>query len=324
MELLLVGGAGYIGSVTAEILVARGHRVTIFDNLSTGHRSAVPPEVSFTEGDLGSVDQLDALFGGRQFDAVMHFAAKSLVGESMTEPGRYFANNVAIVINLLNAMLARRVHRFVFSSSAAVYGVPDQVPITEDAPLRPNNPYGEAKAIVERMLGWYSSQAGLRYAALRYFNAAGASERYGEDHNPETHLIPLAIKTALGKHQELTVFGTDYPTPDGTAIRDYIHVLDLADAHIRALEAIDQGSLVCNLGNEVGYSVQEVLDAVRAVAGHDFPVTHGTRRAGDAPITVASAQRARETLGWTPSRGLEDIVESAWRWHRSHSHGNAE
>lgn len=321
MRILVVGGAGYIGSVTAELLLARGHQVTVLDNLSAGHRAAVPPGATFVCGDLEASQQVREVLAVGAFDAVMHFAAKSIVPESMAQPGRYFANNVAAVVGLLNAMRETGTTRFVFSSSAAVYGEPEQVPVPEDAPLRPNNPYGASKAVVEQMLPWYSSQGGLRYAALRYFNAAGASVDRGEDHRPETHLIPLAIEAALGLREALTIFGTDYPTPDGTALRDYIHVLDLAEAHLLALEHLERGSLVCNLGSERGYSVLEVVAMVRRVSGVDFPMRYGDRRPGDAPVTVASSQHARAVLGWRPLRDLGAMVESAWRWRRAHPQG---
>ena len=321
MHLLVVGGAGYIGSVTVELLLAGGHDVTIFDNLSTGHRAAVLPGARFIGGDLADEEGLRRLFASERYDAVMHFAARSIVAESVAEPGRYFANNVAAVVGLLNTMLAYDVRRFVFSSSAAVYGEPAEVPIREEAPFHPNNPYGESKAIAERMLAWYSASAGLRYAALRYFNAAGASRNLGEDHSPETHLVPLALKAAIGQPPGLTIYGTDYPTPDGTAIRDYVHVLDLAEAHILALEQLEGESIVCNLGSEAGYSVRQVVDAVQDVTGADLPVRFGPRRAGDAPTTVARARRAQELLGWRPTRGLREMVESAWKWHRAHPSG---
>lgn len=321
MHVLVIGGAGYVGSVTAELLLSRGHQVTILDNLSTGHRAAVPPGAALYQGDIGDTQQLSQLFATARYDAVMHFAARSIVPESMGAPGAYFSNNVSAVIGLLNTMLAQQVQRFVFSSSAAVYGRPGQVPILEDAPLRPTSPYGASKMMVEEMLPWYQQAAGLRYASLRYFNAAGASDNFGEDHNPETHLIPLALQTVLGQLPELTIYGSDYPTPDGTAIRDYVHVLDLAEAHILALEHLEQGSLVCNLGAEHGYSVAEVVKTTREVTGIDLPVRSGEPRLGDPPITVASAQRALEVLGWHAQRGLWQIIEDAWRWQRQHPNG---
>ncbi len=323
MRLLVVGGAGYIGSVTAEVLLARGHEVAILDALTTGHRAAVPTGTAFVQGDLGDAHALAAIFRGAHFDGVLHFAAHSIVPDSMDQPGLYFANNVAGVVILVNTMLEHGVRRLVFSSSAAVYGEPDLVPIPEDAPVRPDSPYGESKAIVERMLAWYAASAGLQYAALRYFNAAGASERLGEDHQPETHLIPLALQSALGQREGLTVFGTDYCTPDGTAVRDYVHVLDLAEAHARAIERLDEGNLLCNLGNEVGYSVRQVLDTVQAATGRGLTITQGPRRPGDAPITVADTARARAALGWQPRYGLREMVESAWRWRLAHPNGYA-
>ena len=250
------------------------------------------------------------MFRRAHFDGVLHFAAHSIVPDSMDQPGLYFANNVAGVVTLVNTMLEHGVRRLVFSSSAAVYGEPDLVPIPEDAPVRPDSPYGESKAIVERMLAWYAASAGLQYAALRYFNAAGASERLGEDHQPETHLIPLALQSALGQREGLTVFGTDYCTPDGTAVRDYVHVLDLAEAHARAIERLDEGNLLCNLGNEVGYSVRQVLDTVQAATGRGLTITQGPRRPGDAPITVADTARARAALGGNPDTGCA-------RWWRA-------
>lgn len=323
MRLLVVGGAGYIGSVTAEVLLARGHEVAILDALTTGHRAAVPTGTAFVQGDLGDARALAAIFRRAHFDGVLHFAAHSIVPDSMDQPGLYFANNVAGVVTLVNTMLEHGVRRLVFSSSAAVYGEPDLVPIPEDAPVRPDSPYGESKAIVERMLAWYAASAGLQYAALRYFNAAGASERLGEDHQPETHLIPLALQSALGQREGLTVFGTDYCTPDGTAVRDYVHVLDLAEAHARAIERLDEGNLLCNLGNEVGYSVRQVLDTVQAATGRGLTITQGPRRPGDAPITVADTARARAALEWQPRYGLREMVESAWRWRLAHPNGYA-
>ncbi len=321
MHILVIGGAGYIGSVTSELLLARGHQVSVFDNFSTGYRAAVPPGATSLCGDIADGAQLDQLFAAFQYDAVMHFAAKSIVPASRKEPGAYFANNVAAVIGLLNAMTAHQVQRFVFSSTAAVYGQPEQMPVPEDAPLCPTSPYGTSKVMVEETLPWYEEAQGLRFACLRYFNAAGASERFGEDHNPETHLIPVVLKAALGQHPGLTVYGSDYATPDGTAIRDYVHVLDLADAHIRALERLDTGSLVCNLGTERGYSVAEVLETARQVTGAPLPVHMGPRREGDPPITIASSERAWSLLGWRAERGLGQMIEDAWRWRQQHPHG---
>ncbi len=324
MHVLVVGGAGYVGGVTSERLVAAGHQVTIFDDLSTGHGTAVALGARLIRGSVLDAAALAGVFGGPPFDAVMHFAAKSLVGVSMQQPGLYFANNIGGVIALVNAMVDHGVTRLIFSSTASVYGEPESVPISEDAPLRPNNPYGESKATVERLLAWYASQQGLRYAALRYFNAAGATERCGEWHTPETHLIPLALQAVLGSRPPLTVFGDDYPTPDGTAIRDYVHVVDLAEAHIRALDRLaPEGAvpIVCNLGSGSGYSVRQVLDAIAAVTGKPVPLTMGPRRPGDAPATVASNAKAAEVLGWRPERPLAGMVGSAWAWLQAHPQG---
>ena len=321
VRLLVVGGAGYIGSVTVEHLLAGGHDVTVLDNFSTGHPYAVPPGASTVYADLADTTRLGEVFREGRFEAVLHFAARSIVPESMTAPGSYFANNVATVVGLLNTMLARGVNKFVFSSSASVYGSPEVVPIPETAPLRPNNPYGASKAMVEQMLAWYSAGTALKYASLRYFNAAGASEQFGEDHRPETHLIPIAIEAAMGRRPEVEIYGTDYPTPDGTPVRDYIHVLDLAEAHARALEQLNGESIVCNLGTEAGYSVREVVETVGRVTGSAVPVRLGPRRPGDAPATVARVRRAREVLGWGATRGLAEMVESAWRWWLNHPRG---
>ena len=322
MNILVAGGAGYIGSVNIEKLLSAGHEVVVYDNLSTGHREAVHPDSLFIEGDLGDKDKLDSLFRQHKIDAVMHFAAFIQVGESMKDPARYFTNNVGNVINLLNVMLAHDVKKFVFRSTAAVYGEPEEVPITELAPERPTNPYGECKLMVERILRWYDALIGLRYVSLRYFNAAGASESYGEDHSPETHLIPIVIKVALGQQQRLMINGADYPTPDGTCIRDYIHILDLAQAHLLALKRLEEGSGVYNLGNGNGYSVKEVVDAVKRVTGKPIEIMIGPRRPGDAISLVASAEKAKRGLGWNPRfTDLDSIIESAWKWHSKYPHG---
>lgn len=318
MNLLVVGGAGYIGSITTELLLARGHQATILDNFSTGYRSALVPGAEAVTGDISDAS---TLFKRATYDAVLHFAARIAIEESMERPGDYFANNVGGVITLVNAMLEHGVKRLVFSSTAAVYGVPEEVPVSEATPFNPNNPYGESKAIVEQMLRWYGERSGLTYAALRYFNAAGASGRLGEDHRPETHLIPLVIDTALGLRPCLDLYGTDYPTRDGTAVRDYVHVLDLAEAHLLALERLENDPIVCNLGSEKGCTVQEVIDAVKEVSGRDFPVREAPRREGDAPVTIASSRRARQLLGWRPTRDLRQMVESAWLWRKDHLQG---
>lgn len=325
MRLLIAGGAGYIGSVMTELLLQRGAQVIVYDNLSTGHRRAIPPEAHFVEGDLADRAALDDVLARFRLDAVMHFAAFILVGESMEVPHRYFANNVANVINLLNVMQEHGVRRFVFSSSAAVYGEPAELPITEECPTLPNNPYGESKLMVERVLHWYDQILGLRYASLRYFNAAGASAPYGEDHQPETHLIPIVLRTALGQQEFVPINGTDYPTPDGTCIRDYIHVLDLAEAHLQALAHLERGSVVCNLGSDRGHSVREVLAVARQVTGRAIPTREGPRRPGDAVAQVASSQRARHLLGWQPRYGdLTTIVGTAWAWHQRFPKGYQE
>ncbi|MBI2906900.1 MAG: UDP-glucose 4-epimerase GalE [Chloroflexi bacterium] len=338
MKVLVVGGAGYIGSVTARRLIDRGAEVIIYDNLSTGHRGAAPRGGLFVEGDLADAARLDSLFKGHPVHAVMHFAAFIQVGESMEAPQKYFTNNVANVINLLNVMLQNGVMRFVFSSSAAVYGEPESVPIEESAPLAPNNPYGETKLMVERVLAWYSKLLGLRYAAFRYFNACGAFKGLGEDHHPETHLIPIVLQAALGQRDAVTIYGADYPTPDGTCIRDYVHVADLAEAHILALTAMEEepalslpkrqargvakGSLVYNLGNGSGHSVKQVIEVARAVTGRPIKAVEGARRPGDAASLVASSRRAVTELGWRPEYAdLAAIVRSAWEWHKEHPRG---
>jgi UDP-glucose 4-epimerase len=320
MRVLVVGGAGYIGSVVARHLVDAGHRVTVADNLATGHRWAVP------EGaDLRVVDVLDPppltdlLAEG--FEAVLHFAALSLVGESVAEPVRYFRTNVGGTLNLLDAMRAAGTRRLVFSSTAAIYGAPTTVPIPESAATVPTNPYGASKLAVDHAIGYEGAATGLGAVSLRYFNVAGASGRQGELHDPETHLIPSVLKVALGEAEAVRIFGTDYPTPDGTAVRDYIHVDDLARAHLLALDAtVDAGHRVFNLGNGTGFSVREVVDAARLVTGCQIPAVESPRRAGDPPILVASSERIRAELGWAPEKpALEDMISDAWQWARSHA-----
>ena len=319
MSILIVGGAGYIGSHTAKLVAASGHRPVVFDNLVYGHRSAVKwgPLV---EGDLADTTAIRRALSEHAVEAVIHFAAYAYVGESMTDPGKYFRNNVAGTINLLDAMVAVGVRDLVFSSTCATYGEPREVPISESHPQNPVNAYGETKLAVERMLRWYGQAHGLRYAALRYFNAAGADPDgdVGEDHSPETHLIPLAIEAARGRGNPLSIFGTDYPTPDGTAVRDYIHVLDLAEAHLLALTALGKGtnSLHLNLGTGRGSSVREVITSVEKATGRAVPVREVGRRAGDPPVLVADARQAGERLGWKPRYpDLDTIVAHAVRWH---------
>lgn len=325
MNVLVVGGAGYIGSITAAELLRAGHRVIVLDALRTGHRAAVPIEAAFVPGDLGDRALLDAVFREHRPEAVMHFAAASLVPESMAQPAFYFRNNVAATLTLLETMLAHGIKKFVFSSTAAVYGFPERVPIPEDAPTQPVSPYGESKLMVERMLHWFDQIHDLRSAVLRYFNAAGATPARGEDHISETHLIPLVLQVALGQREAVTIFGTDYSTPDGTAIRDYIHVVDLAQAHILALDALDGGSRTYNLGNGQGFSVREVIQVAREVTGQPIPAIEADRRPGDPPVLIASSARIQHELGWTPRfPTLHEIIRSAWAWHQAHPEGFAD
>jgi UDP-glucose 4-epimerase len=314
VHVLVTGGAGFIGSTTAAALLEAGHRVTVLDDLSSGHRDAVPDAAGFFEADVTDPVAVARVVEGGEVDACIHFAALIEAGESMVRPERYFAVNTAGSARLLEVLLHLGVPRFVLSSTAAVYGEPDRTPIDEDDPLRPTNAYGESKLLVERMLGWHHRIHGLRFAALRYFNAAGATPGRGERHDPETHLVPLVLQVASGRREHLSIFGSDYPTRDGTAVRDYVHVADLADAHVLALEALDRRPrLVCNLGNGVGFSVREVVDAARRGTGHPIPVEDAPRRAGDPATLVASSARARDLLGWEPRhRDLDGIVADAW------------
>jgi UDP-glucose 4-epimerase len=325
MRILVTGGAGYIGSVTAAALLARGHDVTILDDLRTGHRAAVPEGAAFVRGDVADAALVGPLLQEHGVEAIVHFAASSLVGESMEKPMLYFGNNTAGTLALLDTALRHGVDRFVLSSTAALYGTPDRVPIPEDAALHPESVYGESKYLIERTLAWLGRTAGLGWTALRYFNAAGADGVRGEDHRPESHLIPLVLQVALGRRDEIALFGDDYPTPDGTAIRDYVHVVDLAEAHVLALEALRPGEgRAYNVGTGRGYSVREVVDACRAVTGHAIPARVAPRRAGDPPVLVADASRIAADLGWTPSHDdLASIVASAWRWHADHPEGYA-
>ncbi len=319
MRVLVTGGAGYIGSVVADRLLRNGHSVTVLDNLSKGHREAVPAEAEFLLADTGDAPVLDYIFEQGHFDAVMHFAASIEAGESVLHPEKFFDNNCARTLTLLQAVLKYRVVRFVLSSTAAVYGEPQRTPIPEDHPLEPTNPYGESKLIVERMLSWFHRVHGLRYASLRYFNAAGATPERGEAHNPETHLIPLVLEVPLGKRPAISIFGTDYPTKDGTCVRDYIHVDDLATAHLLALDALDEHSqLICNLGSGNGFSVREVIEIARKVTGHEIPVVEAPRRAGDPAVLVASSEKIHRLLGWKPQHSyMESIIRSAWEWHKA-------
>jgi len=320
MNVFVAGGAGYIGSVCVEELLNAGHAVTVYDNLSEGHRAAVDPRAVFVEACLSDRPRLlDSLKQSRAA-VVMHFAASALVGESMAKPGKYFRNNVASGLNLLDAAVESGVKKIVFSSTCATYGLPERTPMTEDLPQRPANPYGESKLMFEKMLRWYHEIHRLEFVALRYFNAAGASERFGEHHRVETHLIPNLLKVGLGQSPHCEVYGTDYPTPDGTCVRDYIHVVDLAQAHIQAMTPGKNGFY--NLGNGAGYSVREVIKACEKIVGQPIKTIERPRRPGDPPSLVASAAKAVNELGWKPRfPKLEDIVASAWRWHKQHPAG---
>jgi UDP-glucose 4-epimerase len=342
VKILITGGAGYIGGTVAGLLAARGHEPIIFDNLSHGRRELLPAGVEFIQGELGDRAALEEIFAagadqGKPFDAVLHFAALIEAGESMVYPERFFRNNTASTLVLLEAMLARGPRRLVFSSTAAVYGEPETVPILEDARLKPTNAYGESKLLVEQMLAWFNRIHGLRYASLRYFNVAGAPEGpdgivRGEAHEPETHLIPLVLDVALGRRSSIRIYGEDYPTPDGTCVRDYIHVSDLAEAHLLALNALDPGALgsaaedagrlIFNLGNGQGFSVREVIESARRVTGHPIPAEVHPRRAGDPAVLVASSEKAVRELGWKLRyTGLDDILRTAWVWHQKRYKG---
>jgi len=320
MKIFVTGGAGYIGSICVEEMLNRGHEVAVFDNLTEGHRAAIDGRAAFFHADLGDREAVARAIGGFAPDAVMHFAANALVGESMTNPSKYFRNNVACGINLLDAMVEHGVKRFVFSSTCATFGIPEKMPIDETLPQRPINPYGESKLMFERVLRWYDEIHALRFTALRYFNAAGASEICGEDHRIETHLIPNILKVALGQKEAVEIYGTDYETPDGTCIRDYIHILDLADAHIRALERTESGFF--NLGTGGGTSVREVIDCCRRVTGREIPVVEKPRRPGDPPRLIAASDKIRRELGWEPRfQSIEPIITGAWSWHLKHPLG---
>ncbi|MDQ0090072.1 UDP-glucose 4-epimerase [Paenibacillus anaericanus] len=325
MAILVTGGAGYIGSHTVAELLNRGKEVVVIDNLQSGHRESLLGGKLY-EGDLRDKELLAKLFAENEIEAVIHFAANSLVGESMQNPVKYYDNNVYGTLCLLEAMDAANVRKIVFSSTAATYGEPDKVPIEETDPTHPTNVYGETKLTMERMMAWFDQVLGIKYVALRYFNAAGAHESgaIGEDHRPESHLIPLILQAALGQRESIQVFGDDYPTPDGTCVRDYIHVSDLADAHLLAVEHLIGGgdSNVFNLGNGQGFSVKEVISKVRDVTGRDFPVIISPRRAGDPAVLIASSDKVRSVLGWLPKRDkLDDIIRSAWEWHNNHPNG---
>jgi UDP-glucose 4-epimerase len=323
MRVLVTGGAGYIGSVITDQLIAHGHAVVVYDNLSKGHLEAVAPDASFVEADLLADDALKAALVEHEIEAVIHMAASSLVGESMTDPGRYYTNNVVASTRLLNALVQTKIQMLVFSSTAAVYGEPKQQPIAENDPTAPSNTYGETKLAVERAMHWYNKAHGVRYVSLRYFNAAGATERRGERHDPETHLIPLVLRAAQDPRYPITVFGNDYPTRDGTCVRDYVHVSDLARAHVLALDALARKNInaeVFNLGCGDGCTVKEVIDAAKTITGRDIPINAGPRRPGDPAVLVASSDRIRKALGWHPQESsLEGIVQSAWKWQSASS-----
>jgi len=324
VNILVTGGAGYIGSIVTEELIKQGEQVIVFDNLSYGHRAAVHPDARFVAGDLADRPAVRAVFERHPIDAVMHFASYTLVGESMEYPFMYLGDNVTNGLNLLREAVDHGVRRFILSSTANLFDEPQEIPIDEDEEIIPGSPYGESKYVLERVLHWLDRLHGFRYAALRYFNAAGASpsgER-GEDHEPETHLIPITLQVALGQRDKIVIFGDDYPTRDGTCVRDYIHVVDLAQAHILALKALDEGSQTYNLGNGRGFTVREVIETCRRVTGHPIPAEVGDRRPGDPPVLIASSDRIRGELGWTPQYpDLETIVAHAWRWHRTHPDG---
>ncbi|HTW92252.1 MAG TPA: UDP-glucose 4-epimerase GalE [bacterium] len=324
MRVLVTGGAGYIGSVTTKVLLEAGHHVTVFDNLSRGHRAAVTAPARLVVGDVGDRVALDRVFAEAQPECVMHFAALSQVGESVRKPDLYFENNVAFGTNLLSAAGRAGVKRFVFSSSAAVYGAPERTPITEGDALRPVNPYGSTKMVFESLLEEYGKAYGMHHAALRYFNVAGAYSGLGEDHRPETHLVPDILHSALHAGKTFELFGDDYPTRDGTNIRDYIHVHDLARAHLLAMAAIEDRSVVYNLGSENGYSNLEVFAAAERAIGRKLPLKVGPRRPGDPPVLIASSDKIRRELGWRPEKNLEQMIADAWEWHRQHPQGYEE
>lgn len=320
VKVFVTGGAGYIGSICVEQLLNSGHDVVVFDNLSEGHRQAVDKRARFIEGCLSDRETIINSVVSNQSQIIMHFAANALVGESMNNPSKYFRNNVAYGINLLDAAIEAKVQKFVFSSTCATYGIPNVIPMTEDLPLNPINPYGESKVIFEKLLQWYHKLHGLEFVALRYFNAAGASENFGEHHRIETHLIPNVLKVALGQSNQCKIFGTDYPTPDGTCIRDYIHIIDLAQAHMLAMEKEKNGFF--NLGNGEGYSVRQVIDTCEQISGKKIAAVEESRRSGDPPRLIASAHKAFKELNWKPKFGsLEKIIESAWNWHKRNPNG---
>jgi len=326
MRILVAGGAGYIGSVVVEQLIGEGSEVVVLDNLSKGHRAAVHPEARFVQGDVRDLEQLRETFAAHPVDAVMHFCASSLVGESVEKPLEYYENNILGGVNLVRAMVESGVKQLIFSSTAATFGEPEEIPLLETSATCPTSPYGETKLAFERLLHWAAGAHGLRFVSLRYFNACGASEKYGEDHDPESHLIPIVLQVPLGKRQAVAVFGLDYPTRDGSCIRDYIHVLDLGQAHILALKALAEDASmkekVFNLGNGEGYSVLEVIQTAERVTGQSIAYRSADRRAGDPATLIASSEAIRRQLGWQPEHPqLESIIRSAWNWHQAHPEG---
>jgi len=322
MNILVTGGAGYIGSATAEALLHAGHSVTVYDSLVTGHRAAVPEAARFIHADLADTGALSKVFQDQTFDAVIHFAAFIEAGESMIDPGKFFRNNFINSLNLMELAIRFGVKRFVFSSTAAVYQSNDE-PLSEDSPIGPTNVYGQTKVMTEQALDWYRQIHGLHFAALRYFNACGAVPGRGEAHQPESHLIPRVLQIALDQVKSATIYGTDYPTPDGTCIRDYIHIADLVSAHLLALNALaDSDKLIYNLGSGKGYSVREVINTAREVTGHAIPAIESPRRPGDSARLVASSQKICQELGWKPAHdNLKEMIASAWEWHKSHPKG---
>ena len=322
MNILVTGGAGYIGSVVVEELIRQGERVVVYDNLSQGHRAAVHSQAKLVVGELADRQLLNDVLAAHSVEAIMHFASYTLVGESSRYPFKYIGDNVVNGLALLRAAVDHGVRRFILSSTANLFDRPARIPIDESEMIVPGSPYGESKFILERILYWLDQTCDLHYAALRYFNAAGATAERGEDHHPETHLIPLVLQVALGHRERIEVYGADYPTRDGTCVRDYIHVLDLAQAHILALRALEGGSRTYNLGNGQGYTVREVIDMARAVTGLPIPAVDTPRRPGDPAVLVASSDKIRQELGWQPRHlDLRDIVQSAWDWHRAHPDG---
>ena len=320
MRIFVTGGAGYIGSVCSELLMDEGHEVAIYDNLIEGHRCALDSRAQFIQGDLADRGEIEAALSRIRPDAVMHFAAYALVPESMRDPSKYFRNNISNGLNLLDAMVAAGVQRIIFSSTCAIFGPPERVPIDETAIPRPISPYGESKLAFEKILRWYEEIHGVKFVSLRYFNASGATENFGEDHRPETHLIPAVLKVALGQSSNVEIYGTNYETPDGTCIRDYIHIVDLARAHILALGA--SGSGFYNLGTGGGSSVHEIIEACRKITGRKIRTVEKPRRPGDPPRLIASSEKIKKELGWQPQfQSLDAIIESAWAWHQKFPHG---